>query len=202
MPNAKPAKKTSLNAGDTTVSVSPVATAASAATTPAPRRPIVSSAHLAQGRSSELSEFEFGMIIASNAFNRWAVRCMAAVGMKDMTITDVLVLHHINHRAREKKLADIAFILNIEDTHIVNYSLKKLQALALVQTEKRGKEILYSTNEAGRDICQRYSEVREQVLVSALTGDGTESFELSELARFLRVLSGLYEQAARAATSL
>ena len=166
------------------------------------RVPIVSSSHLAEGRSAELSEFEFGMIIASNAFNRWAVRCMAAVGMKDMTITDVLVLHHINHRAREKKLADIAFILNIEDTHIVNYSLKKLQALSLVKTEKRGKEILYSTNEAGRDVCQRYSEIREQVLVSSLTTDGTESFELSELARFLRVLSGLYEQAARAATSL
>src|ERR1700752_3748438 len=76
--------------------------------------PIVSSAHLASGRSAELSEFEFGLIIANNAFNRWAVRCIAAAGMKDMTITDVLVLHHINHRAREKKLADIAFILNIE----------------------------------------------------------------------------------------
>ena len=163
---------------------------------------IVSSAHLASGRSAELSEFEFGMIIASNAFNRWAVRCMTAAGVKDMTITDVLVLHHINHRAREKKLADIAFILNIEDTHVVNYALKKLQALGLVKTEKRGKEVLYSTNEEGQALCQRYYEIREQVLVSGLTGSGTESFELSELARFLRVLSGLYEQAARAATSL
>jgi predicted MarR family transcription regulator len=163
---------------------------------------IVSSAHLASGRSVELSEFEFGLIIAGNAFDRWAVRCMTAAGVKDMTITDVLVLHHINHRAREKKLADIAFILNIEDTHVVNYSLKKLQALGLVKTEKRGKEVLYSTNEGGQALCQRYYEIREQVLVSGLTGSGTEGFELSELARFLRVLSGLYEQAARAATSL
>jgi predicted MarR family transcription regulator len=169
----------------------------------APKKvPIVSSAHLAAGRSAELSEFEFGMIIAGNAFNRWAVRCMSAAGMKDMTITDVLVLHHINHRAREKKLADIAFILNIEDTHIVNYSLKKLHSLGLVKTERRGKEVLYSTNEAGQALCKRYFEIREQVLVSGLTGDGTESFELSELARFLRILSGLYDQAARAATSM
>jgi predicted MarR family transcription regulator len=164
--------------------------------------PIVSSAHLAAGRSAELSEFEFGMIIAGNAFNRWAVRCMSAAGMKDMTITDVLVLHHINHRAREKKLADIAFILNIEDTHIVNYSLKKLHTLGLVKTERRGKEVLYSTNEAGQALCKRYYEIREQVLVSGLTGDGTESFELSELARFLRILSGLYDQAARSAASM
>jgi predicted MarR family transcription regulator len=173
-----------------------------APTTPVSKMPIVSSSHLAAGRSAELSEFEFGMIIASNAFNRWAVRCMSAAGMKDMTITDVLVLHHINHRAREKKLADIAFILNIEDTHIVNYSLKKLHALGLVKTERRGKEVLYSTNDAGQALCKRYYEIREQVLVSGLTGDGTESFELSELARFLRVLSGLYDQAARSATSM
>lgn len=164
--------------------------------------PIVSSAHLAAGQSAELSEFEFGLIIASNAFNRWAIRCMSASGMKDMTINDVLVLHHINHRAREKKLADIAFILNIEDTHVVNYSLKKLQTLGLVKTERRGKEVLYSTNEKGQQVCRRYFEIREQVLVSGLTGDGTESFELNELARFLRVLSGLYDQAARAATSM
>jgi predicted MarR family transcription regulator len=164
--------------------------------------PIVSSSHLASGKSAELSEFEFGLIIASNAFNRWAVRCMAAAGMKDMAITDVLVLHHINHRAREKKLSDIAFILNIEDSHIVNYSLKKLNALGLVHIERRGKEVLYSTNEAGQALCQRYFQIREQVLVSGLSTDGTENFELSELARFLRVLSGLYDQAARSATSM
>ncbi len=177
------------------------ATQARPAARPA-RMPIVSSAHLASGRSAEMSEFEFGLIIASNAFNRWAVRCMSAAGVKDMTITDVLVLHHINHRAREKKLADIAFILNIEDTHVVNYALKKLQALDLVHTEKRGKEVLYSTNEAGQALCKHYFEIREQVLVSNLTADSSETFELAELARFLRVLSGMYDQAARAAASL
>lgn len=164
--------------------------------------PIVSSAHLASGRSAEMSEFEYGLIIASNAFNRWAVRCMLATGIKDMTITDVLVLHHVNHRAREKKLADIAFTLNVEDTHVVNYSLKKLVNLGLVLADRRGKEVLYSTNEAGQAICKKYFQIRERVLVSNLTGAENEKFELTELARFLRVLSGLYDQAARAATSL
>jgi predicted MarR family transcription regulator len=172
------------------------------AVSPAKKRPIVSSAHLASGGSSELSEFEFGLIVASNAFSRWIVRCISAAGMRDMTATDVLVLHHINHRGREKKLADIAFILNIEDTHIVNYALKKLQGLGLVQAERRGKEVLYATSEEGRALCQRYHEIREELLVSGLSGGDAESFELSELARFLRVLSGLYEQAARSATSL
>lgn len=176
--------------------------AATSATPRSSKMPIVSSSHLAAGQVSELSEFEFGMIIAYNAFSRWAVRCMAAAGMHDMTITDALVLHHINHRAREKKLADIAFTLNIEDTHVVNYSLRKLQTLGLVETARRGKEVLYSTSEAGQAICARYADIREELLVDSLAGDLADTSELAGFARHLRMLSGLYEQAARAAASL
>jgi predicted MarR family transcription regulator len=59
----------------------------------------------------------------------------------------------------------------------------------VVKIEKRGKEVLYSINEEDQTLCQRYYEIREQVLMSGLTATG--GFELSELARFLRVLSGL-----------
>ena len=41
---------------------------------------IVSSSHLVSAKSVELSELEFGLIVAWNAFSRWAVRCMAAAG--------------------------------------------------------------------------------------------------------------------------
>ena len=163
---------------------------------------IVSSAHLAAGKSVELSEFEFGLIIAGNAFNRWMTRCMAAAGVSDMTTVEVLVLHHVNHRDRPKKLADIAFILNIEDTHVVNYALKKLQNLGLLASEKRGKEVLYSTNEKGHALCKKYFEIREQMLVSSLADTNEDPLTLHELARLLRSLSGLYDHASRSATSL
>src|SRR5213082_2265573 len=88
-------------------------------TAPRPRAAgIVSSSHLVSPRSVELSELEFGLIVAWNAFSRWAMRCMAAAGCPDLTITDVLVLHHICHRARNKKVGDICFVLNVEDTHV------------------------------------------------------------------------------------
>ena len=83
---------------------------------------IVSSEHLVSDRCPELSELEFGLIIASHAFGRWMTRCMAGAGVKDMTETEILVVHHVNHRGREKKLADICFVLNIEDTHVVSYA--------------------------------------------------------------------------------
>ena len=162
---------------------------------------IVTSAHLVSEKSPELSEFEFGLIIATNAFNRWVTRCMGAAGVKDMAAVDVLVLHHTNHRAMEKRLADICFVLNIEDTHVVSYSLKKLVAAGYVRSQKRGKEVFFSTTEAGAALCLRYREVREACLMPGFSGAGEENCQLGDVARLLRTLSGRYDQAARAATS-
>jgi predicted MarR family transcription regulator len=170
------------------------------ASTASSGRGIVSSSHLVSPRSKETSEFEFGLIVAWNAFSRWAVRCMAAAGHADLTITDVLLLHHVNHRARNKKLADICFVLNYEDTHVVAYALKKLVSAGLVQTEKAGKEVLYSPTPDGEAAVLKYREVREQCLIDNL--DSQMNHDIGEVARMLRTMSGLYDQAARAATSL
>lgn len=161
---------------------------------------IVSSAHLVSARSVELSELEFGLIVAWNAFSRWAVRCMDAAGVGELTITDVLLLHHVNHRARNKKLADICFVLNYEDTHVVAYSLKKLVAAGLVTTEKAGKEVFYRPTADGEAAVQAYRRVREQCLIESL--DTELNAPIGELARLLRTMSGMYDQAARAASSL
>lgn len=174
-----------------------------AAVAASPRRSgpsIVSSSHLVSPRSVELSEFEFGLIVAWNAFSRWAVRCMSAAGCPDLTITDVLLLHHINHRARNKKLADICFVLNYEDTHVVAYSLKKLVAAGWAVAEKQGKEVFYSPTAQGEAFVAQYRAVREQCLVKSL--DTELNADIGELARLLRTMSGMYDQAARAATSL
>jgi predicted MarR family transcription regulator len=165
-----------------------------------PQHAIVSSSHLVSPKSAEMSELEYGLIVSWNAFSRWAVRCMAAAGVPDLTITDVLVLHHINHRARNKKLADICFVLNYEDTHVVNYSLKKLLAAGLAVGDKVGKEVFYRPTEKGEEAVRVYREVREQCLMSSVEGEMNP--HIGELARFLRVMSGLYDQAARAASSL
>ncbi|OIQ74544.1 hypothetical protein GALL_438030 [mine drainage metagenome] len=161
---------------------------------------IVSSSHLVSPRGLTTSEFEFGLIVAWNAFSRWAVRCMAAAGVSDLTITDVLLLHHINHRARNKKLADICFVLNYEDTHVVAYSLKKLVLAGLAKTEKAGKEVFYSPTPEGEAAVAQYKQIREQCLIANL--DAQPSPDLGAVARMLRTMSGSYDQAARAASSL
>ena len=167
-----------------------------------PSPPIVSSAHLVSPQSAELSEFEFGLIVAGNAFHRWIIHCMAAAGLKDLMPLDVIVLHHVTHRARDKRLADLCFIMNIEDTHLVNYSLKKLQGLGVVVSSKNGKDVTYAPTDSGRAYVERYREIRETCLVNALRADDALNADIGELARLLRVLSGIYDQAARSAASL
>lgn len=164
---------------------------------------IVSSAHLADSGLPALSEFEYGLFISGNAFERWMVRCMAAAGYPDFSPLEVMVVHTVNHRARDKRLADICFVLNIEDAHLVNYALKKLVRAGLVEGEKRGKETLYRTTREGAGACLSYREVRESCLVETVSAlGGFDEDEIAAVARFLRALSGLYDQAARAAASL
>ncbi|HEV2675244.1 MAG TPA: winged helix DNA-binding protein [Aliidongia sp.] len=162
---------------------------------------IVSSAHLADPGSEELSEFEFGLILAHNAFERWIVRCMAAAGYPDLSKIDILVLHSIHHRGRAKRLADLCFVLNIEDSHVVTYALRKLTQVGLVARARPGKEVFYATTPLGDEACARYRDIRQTCLLAVpmppVGGTG-----LGETAGLLRALSGLYDQAARAATSL
>jgi len=164
--------------------------------------PIVSSAHLASGLMPSLSELEFGLILLGHAFERWMVRCTAAAGVPDLSALDVLVLHTVNHRGRPKRLADICLVLNIEDTHLVNYAVKKLQSNALVSTGRRGKEKAVAITAKGEALCRSYRELREALLVKPVKGTGVDETRLSELAAMMRALSGHYDQAARAAASL
>ncbi len=166
------------------------------------KRKIVSSRHLASSEGWQLSEFEYGLIIAFNGFSRWMNKCMAAAGTPDLSSLEILVLHNINHREKHKRLSDITFLLNIEDSHIVNYALKKLQKAGLIEGEKRGKEMFYSTTQDGFDLCDRYRDIREQCLLDSLKHLDRSNEELSDVASALRTLSGLYDQASRAASSL
>lgn len=164
--------------------------------------PIVSSGHLASGAMPALSEFEFALSMTVHAFHRWMVRCMAAAGVPDLSPLDVLVLHNVNHRSKPKRLADICLVLNIEDTHVVTYSLKKLERMKLLRSGRLGKEKVVSVTEAGEAACLAYREVREKLLVKAVKAIGLDERHLSEIAAQMRSLSGQYDQAARAAASL
>lgn len=164
--------------------------------------PVVSANHLASGAMPALSEVEYALTLANNAFQRWMVLAGTAAGLEGMTAMDVQVLHSVHHRERAKTLSELCLMLNIEDTHLVNYALKKLEVNRLVTTGKRGKEKTVEITEAGSRICSRYHEVREALLIESVQTLGFDPLELSRAASLLRALSGQYDQAARSAASL
>ena len=163
--------------------------------------PVVSSAHLASGSFAEISELEYGLTLAGNAFHPWMVRAIAMAGYPELGALDVLVLHSVYHRSRPKKLADICLVLNVEDTHTVNYAIKKLIKAGLVKDGRQGKEKTVSTTEKGAQACERYKEIREGLLMRAVGELGLEPEQVSRAATLLRLMSGQYDQAARAATT-
>ncbi len=164
--------------------------------------PVVSAKHLASGAMPALSEIEFALNITNNAYQRWMIRASAASGYTGLAANDVLVLHSINHRNRDKSLSDLCLVLNVEDTHLVNYSIKKLESIGLITTGKRGKEKIAAITPKGEAACDKYREIREALLVESIKSLGLDESELSHIATVLRSLSGQYEQASRSAASL
>ncbi len=167
-----------------------------------PLRRLLDSAHLAAGLGVELSELEDNLIVASAAFSRWTVRCMAAAGEPGLTHLEVLVLQSVYYRDRATKLADICLVLNVEDSHQVGYALKKLVKRGLVGGARQGSGKRYATTAAGREASRRFDDVRRECLLEALAVMGLETLEIRRLAAILGALSGLYEQAARSAAVL
>ena len=162
---------------------------------------IVSSAHLADGAAPALSELEFSLTLAATAYHRWIARCAAAAGIA-LAPLEVLILHTVRHRDRPKRLAAIALVLDVEDTHLVTYAIRKLEKAGLVTTRRAGKEKLIGATQAGIDFCTAYRAIRETVLAEPIAADGPEAAALAQAAGLLRRLSGQYNQAARAAATL
>jgi len=169
----------------------------------APEEPprILSSSHLVDPACPQLSELEFALILVSSAFSKWMVHCMATAGLRDLAPLAVILLHHVNSRGRDKRLADICFVIN-EEAHTVSYSLRKLVALGVVAQTKKGKDVTYATTEKGRTAIARYAESRSALLIGALHPTAEKNREIGEAARVLRELSGVYGLAARSAASM
>ena len=150
--------------------------------------------------SGRLSELEFAMIVSINGFMSWVSHCAEAAGGRGMGPLDVLVLHAVNQRARNKRLADICLVLNVEDSHTVAYALKKLDDYGYVTHRQDGRDRIYQSSPDGDAFCERYVEVRERALVESLKLDEVDFDRLDETAKTLNRMARYYAHASRTAT--
>jgi predicted MarR family transcription regulator len=150
--------------------------------------------------ASRLSELEFAMIVSINGFWSWVAHCAEAAGGRGMGPLDVLVLHAINARARNKRLGDICLVLNVDDTHTVAYALKKLEDYGYAMHRQDGRDRIYESSPDGDAFCARYLKVREASLVESLRTDGFDFGRLDEATRTLNRMARYYSHASRTAT--
>lgn len=150
--------------------------------------------------SARLSELEFAVIVLGNGFSKWVVHCAEAAGARGLGALDVLVLHAVNQRARDKRLSDICLVLNVEDTHTVAYSLKKLEEQGYVAHRQDGRDRIYAASADGDAFCQRYLAVRERALVESMKADEIDFSRLDETARAIGRMTRYYSHASRLAT--
>lgn len=151
--------------------------------------------------SHEMSSFEFTLITLFYGFSRWVEKCMEAGGPRGLGALDILVLHAANHRARGRSLNEIAMALNIDDTHLVGYSLKKLIAAGLVTAGREGRHRGYEATPAGDAACAAYKDVRERYLIASLRHLRDDTASVASAGELLRILTGMYDQAGRFATA-
>lgn len=149
-----------------------------------------------------LSEFEFALIVAMNGFNDWVAHCASAAGGRGLSALDMLVLHAINLRARDRRLSEVCMVLNVEDSHIIAYSLKKLVEYGYAQNQPSGRERTYCPTPEGDALCESYLDMRRKALLDVLAEERLNPSELDFSATKLRLLSRSYKQASRTATVL
>jgi predicted MarR family transcription regulator len=151
--------------------------------------------------AAKLSDFEFAHLTFAFGFLRWVEKCMEATGLRGLTAVDILVLHAVNLRARGRRLSEISMVLNVDDSHLVAYSLKKLVSAELVQIIRDGRESRYETTATGDEACDSYLAIRRRYLVHGVHTAANAAAGINDVTRLLTALTGVYDQATRLATA-
>jgi predicted MarR family transcription regulator len=151
--------------------------------------------------AEQLSELELGLTVLWNSVRRWMNQRSKASLIAGLSDLDTFLLHLLVYRDRQMRAADLAFALSIDDMHLVSYSLKKLVRLEAVETARLGKEIAYAATDKGRQHYAEFLEDRERYLEPAMKYFNAGEFDVEGLKDLFRAMSGVYEQAARAAAS-
>jgi predicted MarR family transcription regulator len=159
--------------------------------------------HLARTpQEIDVAEMEYALMRSFEAFGRWQAECLASVSDFSATGPENALLHIIRMNDRAKSIRDLAHMANREDIPNIQYSLRKLIQGGLVARSGSGRSgVVYEVTALGRDVTDRYADVRAALLLSATERVPDLHHRLRETARTLELMTGIYEQAARTAAT-
>lgn len=103
---------------------------------------------------------------------------------------------------RPKSIKDIARLTNRDDIPSIQYSLRKLNKAGLIQRTGSGRsDVTYTVTDEGLRITETFAHIRKSLLISMLKELHDSGDKLRQAASTLELVGGIYEQAARIAST-
>jgi len=150
----------------------------------------------------DVTEVEYALMRSYEAFARWQAECLATVVEFSASGPENALLHIIRMNDRPKSIRDLAHMTNREDIPNIQYSLRKLMKNGFVSRNGSGRSgVTYEVTPLGRRVTERYTEIRAALLIDAVARVPDLAARLEDAARTLELMTGIYEQAARAAAT-
>jgi predicted MarR family transcription regulator len=149
----------------------------------------------------KLSELELALTVLWNSVRRWISQRTKESVIAGLSDLDIFLLHLLVYRGRRLRGIDLAFALSIDDMHLVSYSLKKLVRLDAITSTRVGKEVFYTAAKKGKQHYAEFLDDRRKFLQPAMRYMSYGELSPGALTELLRALAGIYEQAARSAST-
>jgi predicted MarR family transcription regulator len=163
--------------------------------------------HLASNQVEiSLTEFEYGVLRFREAFEHWvvqAVRSSSSSSSIELNFSELIVLHTLRMQPKPAGVAILARLLNRDDVPNIQYSLRKLAKVGLVQSqrEKGAKSASYVPTEIGIEMTNSYARTKREILFGQLADLPGFEDRIASATRTLTTLTGLYEECARVAAT-
>lgn len=158
--------------------------------------------HLARDTHEiELTEFEYAAIRFYAAFQRWNEAAVCAAGGAPLTFTEASMLHVIRMQERPKSISLIGNLLNRDDIANLQYGLRKLRTLELIRTTGAAnrKNYEYEVTARGRALTDRVAAIATELVFSSTRALADVEPKLVASADLLRLMTGIFDEAARIA---
>ncbi len=150
----------------------------------------------------DVAEVEFALMRAFEAFGRWQAECLGAVIDLAASGPENAMLHIIRMNERPKSIKDLARLSNREDIPNMQYSLRKLIRAGLVEKTGSGRSgVTYTVTQKGREVTDRYADVRASLLTKAIQSVPDLRHRLEDATQTLDLMTGIYEHAALSAAT-
>jgi predicted MarR family transcription regulator len=149
-------------------------------------------------RETGITEVEFSLMRISAAYERWIAECLDRVAGAPLGSAASMVLHVIGLKDRPKTPAEIARLLNRDDTANVLYSIRKLERAGLVEraAAPKRKLVAFRLTRRGRRVVADYAALRAAVLLPRVPRLPDWDSQLAGARDFIDAMRGIYDQAA------